>query len=233
MAVQLSYTRRGHGDTLILLHGNDGDRTVFDAHMDAFAAVFDVVAVDTRGHGQSPRGNAPFTLSQFASDLKGFTDALGIGRAHILGFSDGGNIALLFALRYPQKVRSLVLNGANLYPTGMLPRAVLDVWRQYALVLPRSPFSAAARRKREMLGLMAFQPHIRPGALLKLTMPALVLAGTQDLIRDTHTRLIARSLPNGTLCILPGSHFLVTEAPEAYRGAVLDWFGKIGAIQGA
>ncbi len=156
MAIQLSYTRRGHGDTLILLHGNNGDRTVFNAHTDTFTAVFDVLAVDTRGHGQSPRGNTPFTLSQFAQDLKGLMDELGIERAHILGFSDGGNIALLFALRYPQRVRSLVLNGANLYPTGMLPRAVLDVWRQYVTALFRSPFSADALRNREMLGLMAF-----------------------------------------------------------------------------
>jgi pimeloyl-ACP methyl ester carboxylesterase len=60
-----------------------------------------------------------------------------------------------------------------------------------------------------------------------------VLAGTRDLIRDAHTRLIARSLPNATLIILPGSHSLVTEEPDAYRDAVLAWFRKIGAVQGA
>ena len=85
----------------MLLHGNGESHAVFERQMDEFSARYRVLAVDTRGHGASPRGGAPFTLSQFADDLHEFLLERGILRAHLLGFSDGGNIAALFALRYP------------------------------------------------------------------------------------------------------------------------------------
>lgn len=66
-----------------------------------------------------PEGGAPFTIRQFAEDLYEFMGELNIAKAHILGFSDGGNIALVFALKYPEKVSSLILNGANLYSGGV------------------------------------------------------------------------------------------------------------------
>lgn len=66
-----------------------------------------VIAVDTRGHGQSPRGTAPFTIQQFAEDLEAFMESHGIACADLLGFSDGGNIALVFTLRFPGPSLSL------------------------------------------------------------------------------------------------------------------------------
>lgn len=57
-----------------------------------------------RGHGKSPRGDRPFTIRQFAEDMKNFMDRHKIEKAHILGFSDGGNIALCFALKYPERI---------------------------------------------------------------------------------------------------------------------------------
>ena len=112
----LQYIEQGKGEALILLHGN-GESLDYFAHQIAyFSHDYRVIAVDTRGHGQSPRGEDPFTLEQFAEDLRDFMDGLKIKKAHLLGFSDGGNIALTFALWYPERVRSLILNGANLYP---------------------------------------------------------------------------------------------------------------------
>ena len=60
--------------------------------------------IDTRGHGKSPRGEKPFTIEQFAQDLKDFMTEKKIGKAKLLGFSDGGNIALAFALKYQQMI---------------------------------------------------------------------------------------------------------------------------------
>ena len=119
MEISLYWEERGNGTPLVLLHGNGEDGTYFARQMEEFSRDFRVLAVDTRGHGRSPRGTAPFTLDQFAEDLKDFLDGRGIARAAILGFSDGGNIALLFALRYPSCVEKLIVNGANLYPSGM------------------------------------------------------------------------------------------------------------------
>ena len=89
MDVDLHYREQGTGEPLILLHGNGEDGSYFERQMDAFASRFRVIALDTRGHGRSPRGEAPFTIRQFADDLLAFMDGQGIERAHLLGFSDG------------------------------------------------------------------------------------------------------------------------------------------------
>ena len=77
-----------------------------------------------------------------------------------------------------------------------------------------------ARRRLELLRLMVFQPHIRPQALKNLTVPTLVIAGTRDMIRDSHTRRIHASLPNAELVILPGDHFIARSNAQAFREAV-------------
>ena len=85
MDVELHYREQGSGETLILLHGNGEDGSYFEHQMSAFAPRFRVIALDTRGHGKSPRGKAPFTIRQFADDLLEFMDERGIERAHLLG----------------------------------------------------------------------------------------------------------------------------------------------------
>ena len=105
------YVEKGQGHPLILLHGNGEDCTYFDHQIDVFAQHYHVYALDTRGHGQTPRGTCPFTIRQFADDLLAFMDARHIERAHLLGFSDGGNIAIIFAIRYPERVDRLILDG--------------------------------------------------------------------------------------------------------------------------
>ena len=110
MDIELHYIKKGAGAPLLLLHGNGESGDYFVHQVDEFARYFAVYAVDTRGHGQSPRGTAPFTISQFADDLLGFMNGQGIEKAHILGFSDGGNIALTFALAHPERVRRLLMH---------------------------------------------------------------------------------------------------------------------------
>ena len=110
MDIRLHYTEKGTGEPLILLHGNGENSGYFVHQIDFFSQKYRVIAVDTRGHGKSPRGKAPFGIRQFAEDLRDFMDELEIERANILGFSDGGNIAVTFALKYPQRVNRLILN---------------------------------------------------------------------------------------------------------------------------
>ena len=119
MDIELFYTKAGSGPPLLLLHGNGEDGTYFVHQVKEFFRDFTVYTIDTRGHGRSPRGTAPFTISQFADDLLAFMDEQGLKQADILGFSDGGNIALTFALRHPDRVRRLILNGANMNPRGV------------------------------------------------------------------------------------------------------------------
>lgn len=218
MDIELFYTKAGSGPTLLLLHGNGEDSTYFVHQVEEFSRDFTVYAIDTRGHGKSPRGAAPFTISQFADDLLAFMDQQRLPQADILGFSDGGNIALTFALRHPDRVRRLILNGANLDPKGVKPLVQLPIVAGYHFAsLFKSP---KARAHAELLGLMVNEPHIDPAELKKLTMPALVIAGTKDMIRERHTRLIANSIPNARLALIPGDHFIASKAPAAFNRAV-------------
>lgn len=219
MDISLHYIKKGSGTPLLLLHGNGESGDYFVHQMDEFARYFTVYAVDTRGHGQSPRGTAPFTISQFADDLLGFMDGQGIEKADILGFSDGGNIALTFALRHPGRVGRLVLNGANLDPAGVKPSVQLPIVLGYQLA---SRFKAPkARANAELLGLMVNEPHIGPEELAALPMPVLVIVGSRDMIRASHSRLIADSLPNGRLVTIEGDHFIANKRPEPFNRAVL------------
>ncbi len=221
MDIRHYYLEKGKGFPLILLHGNGENSSYFRGQIGAFAKEYHVYAIDTRGHGRTPRGRKPFTLGQFADDLREFMDAHGIARAHILGFSDGGNIALIFALRYPERVEKLVLNGANLNPGGVKRLSQLPVEIGYRIVRLFSGTSRFARKSAEMLGLMVNEPKITPEELGKIRARTLVIAGTRDMIRAEHTRLIARSIPGAELQLIPGDHFIARKKREEFNRAVL------------
>lgn len=221
MDIQLNYTIAGQGFPLIMLHGNGEDHTYFKHQMEPFSEKYQVIVPDTRGHGQSPRGTAPFTLEQFAEDLKAFLDSRGIRRCHLLGFSDGANVALIFALKYPEYVEKLVLNGADLYPAGVKLSIQVPIVLGWGLLQVIRRFDKKAQPKWELLDLMTTQPHIRPEALTALSMPVLVVAGERDMIRDSHTRLIAKSIPGSQLAILSGDHFVARRNWQAFNPLVL------------
>ena len=213
--IRLNYEEKGSGEVLLLLHGNGEDHTNFRAQMEYFSARYRVIALDTRGHGASERGVKPFTLSQFADDLYDFMQEMDIAKANILGFSDGGNIALLFALRHPSMVDRLILNGANLFNDGCKKAVNRWVEREYKQALDNGDKATA-----ELMALMIFEPNLKAQDLKVLKMPVLVIAGTNDMILKNHTRLIAHSLANSTLVFLEGDHFIAYKHPAAFNAAV-------------
>lgn len=220
MPIELHCIEKGHGDPLILLHGNGEDSTYFEHQMSHFSTSRRVIAIDTRGHGYSPRGTAPFTIRQFADDLDAFMEKAGIAQADILGFSDGGNIALVYALKHPDRVRKLIVNGANLFPSGMKAHVLIPIEIEYRIACMLAPFFAPAKRHAELLGLMTNDPNLTPEDLLDIQAPTLVIAGTHDMIRDDHTRLIAQSIPHSELAILDGDHFVAARNPESFNATV-------------
>lgn len=220
MDIRLHYMERGAGEPLVLLHGNGESGNYFSHQIDYFSRFCRVIAVDTRGHGQSPRGDAPFTIRQFADDLLEFLDGLGIERVRLLGFSDGGNTALVFALRHPERVARLVLNGANLNAGGVKPSVQIPITLGYRMASLAARWSAAGRKNAEMLGLMVNDPNIDPEELAALHVRTLVIAGTRDLILRAHTRLLYESLPDAELVFVEGDHFVADKNPEAFNRAV-------------
>ena len=221
MNIQLHYTEHGSGEPLVLLHGNGEDSSYFEHQIAFFQDRYRVIAVDTRGHGKSPRGTAPLTLNQFADDLRAFMDELDIASAHILGFSDGANVAILFALAHPTRVKSLILNGGNLFPEGLTEQTRREIDEEYEQAV-----SANDENLLELLRLMIDEPHIDPAQLAALSMPTLVVAGTDDMIEEAHTRLIAESIPNAQLTLIEGTHFIAFENPDAFNRVVSEFLVK-------
>lgn len=218
--IQLHYIEQGQGQPLILLHGNGESCDYFKHQIPFFANQYRVIAIDTRGHGKSPRGDKPFTIKQFADDLREFMDAMNLAKAILLGFSDGGNIALTFALKNPERVEKMIVDGANLFPSGVKPLYQWPIEVGYRIAKLFANKSTKAKQNAEMLGLMVNEPHIEPAGLARLVMPVMVVAGTKDMIKESHTRLIYNSLPNAQLNIIEGDHFVANKNYEVFNRTV-------------
>ena len=221
MDIQLHFTEHGVGAPLVLLHGNGEDSTYFKSQIEYFERDYRVIALDTRWHGRSPRGTAPFTLAQFAIDLNDFMDGQGIETADIMGFSDGANVALLFALEHPGRVEKLVLNGANLFHEGLTKRTRRQICAEYELAA-----AAGDERHAALMLLMIDEPQIDPASLAALEMPVLVVAGTHDMVEEAHTRLIANSIPGAQLRFVEGSHFVAAENPDEFNRVVGEFLAQ-------
>ncbi len=154
MDIVLYHQEKGDKEPFILLHGNGEDGSYFKNQIDYFCGMYRVIALDTRGHGRSPRGTALFTIEQFSQDLYDFMTGLEISSAVILGFSDGANIAMRFAMKYPGKVKALILNGGNLNPKGVKRTIQIPIEIGYKIARRFAPRSASAKKNVEMLGLM-------------------------------------------------------------------------------
>lgn len=220
MSIGLNYLEKGQGESLVLLHGNGQSYSYFQNQIEYFSRFYHVIAIDTRGHGGSPRGTAPFSLKQFAKDLHSLILKKGIIKTNILGFSDGGNIAIYYALEHPEYVSRLVLNSANLNPDGLKRIILLPAGIGYFFSKAFSGFSDRLNRKRELLSLIVNEPDIDCEDLKLLNMPVLVIAGTRDIITRKHTELINRCINNSKLCLIKGDHFVAAKCPDEFNRIV-------------
>lgn len=220
MDIDLYYQEKGNKEPFILLHGNGEDGSYFGNQIDYFSGRYRVIALDTRGHGKSPRGTAPFTIEQFSHDLYGFMESLEISCAIILGFSDGANIAMKFAIKYPNMVKALILNGGNLNPEGVKRTTQFPIEIGYKIAKRFASRSPEAKKNAEMLGLMVNEPNIELSGLSKITAPTLVICGTNDMIRESHTIEIAENIPRAKLSIIKGNHFIANKRYAEFNKAV-------------
>ena len=229
MDIDLYYQEKGNKDKtpLILLHGNGEDGSYFKNQIDYFSDKYRVIALDTRGHGKSPRGTEPFTIEQFSCDLYDFMVRLDISNAVILGFSDGANIAMKFAMRYPDKVRALILNGGNLNPKGVKRTTQIPIEIGYRIARWFSSKSPDARKNAEMLGLMVNEPDIEPNELASIIVPTLVICRSKDMIKESHTKEIAENIPNAKLSIIKGNHFIANKQHATFNNAVEEFLQTI------
>lgn len=220
-------------DPVLMLHGNGEEHGIFGQVIDAVCASGrPVVAVDSRAQGKSTRGTAELTYELMADDALAALAALGFGKAHLLGFSDGAIEAIIIARDHPELALSLLSIGANLTPDGVddsfqMEQAAqnlfawADFWEKgdgsHRNVDPSlvRPTPREARTTAELLHMMVVYPQIDPASLSQIACPTTVMAGEFDEIKREETDLIHVSIPDSRLVIVSGAgHVLPKEAPE-------------------
>lgn len=224
------YDEHGTGSPLILLHGGFSDASVFGANTPALAARFRVVTPERRGHGHTPDVAGPISYDLMADDTAAFLDALGIRRAHLVGHSDGANVALLVALARPDLVDRLVLISGNFRYDGLVTGLDLGdlaantyLADAYAQVSPdgRDHFPVVAAKIEHMA---ATEPTLTTADLGRVRARTLVMAGDDDAIAPAHTEALYRGIPGSELAVIPGtSHALIIEKPALCNEIILDF----------
>jgi pimeloyl-ACP methyl ester carboxylesterase len=243
--LQIYYEIHGAGDPLVLLNGAlDTIESDWGRHLRAFAERYRVLAYDHRGHGRT--GGAPGTFTSYtvlADDLEALLGIAGIERAHFCGFSDGGITLLNFALRKPERVRSLILAGVQ-YTNDARTLGLLEKMSPER-IQARLPDWAAALEQlhdahhrpgywqdllRDMLPLWHVEPNFTLGQLQRIAAPTLLIAGERDNFGHVDQQVaMRRAIPRAELCIIPAAgHAVMNDQPALFQLAALDFLNRTG-----
>jgi len=222
--VSLYYEAFGEGDPVLVLHGGTAFLETMHYQITALAQDHFVIAPDSRAHGRSTDvENVPLTYALMADDMIALMDQLGLQRVDVVGWSDGGNIGLDMAIRYPARVGKLVTYGSNFHFSGAgagLPETVdpdnarWEVVRSfYERVAPDPQHWPVFLNK--IMTMWRAYPTFSAQDLRGVRAPVLVMAGEFDSVDDAHTRAMAAAIPGATLDIIEGEdHFAPLLAPD-------------------
>ncbi len=243
------------GDLVVLIHGLGSSSTDWTQQIPVFAASFRVMTVDLRGHGRSPRPRGRFTVEAMADDVGALLERLHEDRAHLVGLSLGGSVALALAIRDPARVRSLtIVNGfAKLRPAGV--RGALRMAFRLGLLcvapmpvvaahvarglFPRPEQAAAYAaavaslgrnpRRTYLASILALARFDARKQLAEVRCPTLVVAGDRDrTIPAAAAELLRRSIPGARLAIVPDSgHATPYDQPALFNRAVLSFLRSV------
>jgi pimeloyl-ACP methyl ester carboxylesterase len=227
------YEEHGTGPVVLFLHGGLESSASWAEQTPAVAAAHRAVLVDRRGHGRTPDVDGPITYELMRDDTIACIEALDIAGAHLVGWSDGGIIALMMAIARPDLVGRIVTLGSNASSDAYTPeaRAVLvrgspffDLIRaDYDAVSPDGPDHWPVVLDK-VLRLWWDEPLDFTADLARIRTPTLLMAGDDDCIDHAHSLEMFRRIPTGRLAIIPGaSHTAPVEQPELVNRMILEF----------
>ena len=208
---RIYYTVRGNGPTLVLLHGGgDSGEHSFVRQLDVFSEHHHIVAPDQVGQGRTPDVPGPLSYTAMMEDTATLLELLKLKHVDVVGFSDGGILALMLAVRHPELVGRLVISGVNIAPEGLNPENLKEL---RALQIPKPK---TIDEKLAHLWLTSpSEAELNLSLLVKITQPVLLISGDRDAITLEHTLQIFHALPHAELCVLPGTdHATFSGRPE-------------------
>lgn len=229
--LHMYYELHGAGTPLVLLHG--GILTIdlnFATLIPTLAASHQVIGVELQGHGRTADIDRVITPAALASDVVALLDHLGIERAHVLGHSMGGAVALELAVSHPDRVRSVVPISASVRPDGMHEDLADPSRYATSTRLPTQQDFAAMKDAYarlsphpehfdDFLATMSSSAHDLQGwsdeQLAGITAPVLVMLGDHDFTTVEHGALMQQLIPGSQLAVLPGtSHMSITRRAD-------------------
>ena len=220
----------GAGQAVLQIHGHDANIASLSRQLDALIPHYRVIAADSRGQGRSEKGSEPLSYERMADDFNDLLEHLKLSQVYVFGFSDGGIVGLLLAIRHPDKVAKLAIAGAALNPGGAKDWAMpwVTAERERARhMIERGDTSRDWQQAIVLLDLLMTQPNIEAAQLGRIAAPTLVMAGDNDIIRLEHTIDIQRHIARSQLAIFPGTtHFVPWEQPEVFNAVLLRFFGR-------
>ncbi len=221
----------GAGSPVILLHGGLANGEYWGNQVPALVRDHRrVILIDSRGHGRSTRDGRPYTYELMASDVIAVMDTLGLERAAVVGWSDGAIIALVMALKYPDRLTRAFAFAANMDPSGVKSDTETnptfarferqcggDYRRLSATPGDFAAFQAAIETMWDK------EPNYTAADLARIATPVAIVDGDHDeAIKRVHTEYLARTIPGARLIILPGlSHFAMLQNPAVFNAAML------------
>jgi pimeloyl-ACP methyl ester carboxylesterase len=239
--LEIGYEVAGAGPPAILLHGAaSSGRDDFGPQLPVMKKAFLVHLPDARAHGATRWDTADgFEAGWLVDDLEGFADALGLATFHLIGFSLGAMTALHFAVRRPERVRTLVVAGITTQrePRASVARRLMDPERverddpawaaRLAALHDRGQGTGAWRRLLPAIAAdVAVQPLLTPRDLHRATAPALVASGDRDpFVPVDHAWGLTRQLPDARLLVAPDcGHEVTRSRPAVFNAALADFY---------
>jgi pimeloyl-ACP methyl ester carboxylesterase len=223
--IRLAYCQHGSGPDLLLLHGNSESKRIFSSYQREHFAAFRTFALDTRGHGQSRSKDAILTFDQISDDVIAFCRAKGIERACVIGYSDGGNTALMLAHKDPVRFPRLVAISPNYLVSGTTDDTLRDIRRIHARMKVLKRVGLPVQKHLLRFDLMLRDMGISEEALQGIRADLLILYAERDMIKEDHLQRLAGLVPGARLQKIMGcTHLDIYRHPEALR-AMRDFLG--------
>jgi len=220
--VNLYYEIYGKGEPLLMIHGNGGSFICFANQVEEFSKHFKVILVDCRGRGNSSyQKGVELTFDLQVEDINLFLEKLNIKKTNIVGWSDGGIIGLLLAIKHPEKVNKLVTSGANIFPEGAIH---IEDTKKGTIDLENKNENHENDLAIDLNNLDSKYPNLDFNDLNVIQSKTLIMAGDHDEIKGGHTLKIYESIPKAQLAILPNSsHSALIENSKLFNEIVLNF----------
>ncbi len=217
------------GEAVVLLHGGLSKTSSWDYIMvPPLEEDFHVFAYDRTAHGFTGDQAGSLHFEFQAQEAIAYLEDVVKAPAHLIGWSDGGNIALMVAIKRPDLVKSIVAIGANYHysaPLSDFADAFVSEEDQaeYNLISPDEPHTLLEKTIR-LNAIWKTEPDISLSDIASIQCPVLVMAGDDDVIKHDHTISLYEALPLGQLAIIPGtSHCVMKEKPDLMNAVILQF----------